>query len=307
MYIDEAKNLLNNELFFDIEKGSISDMKEMIYESPGEYGDKPYKFKYKLNSYGFRSIEFTSNYDILAAGCSLTYGTGLPEEGMWSNILSDISGLKVANISYPGKSTDTIIKNVIKVVKINKPKIIICLFPNFERCNVVEGGLLFPYNLGNESLYFKKSNSIKNILPVEWARENAYHYIKILESVCSILKIKLIWTTWSLSNLSFSDRLQQFNNYVVDTSIKDFPTYNQWNSWTEDEDKRKELFVYSNMKCHSDHPHKDSDYFYYAGDSAKRIIDGKEGFCPHLGIHRNIHWAEFFYDRIKDYVDSRDK
>lgn len=300
MYIDDMNKLLNNELFFDIEKGPISDFKRMVYESPGEYGDNPYSFEYKLNSHGFRSIEFNSNYDVLTAGCSITYGVGIPADGMWSNILSNISGLKVANISYPGKSTDTIIKNIVKLLKMNKPKIIICFFPNFERCNVVENSSIHPYNVGNESFHYKKGDSIKTILPMEWARENAYNHISILENICSILNIKLIWSTWSLSNLEFNNELEKFNDYVADITINDFPKYKQWNTWTEDENKRRSLFIHSDMNCHANHPLSSSKYFYYGGDSAKRISDLGEGFCPHPGIHRNIHWAEFFYDRIKN-------
>lgn len=294
------ENFLINNLELNIQKGTITDEHKMVFDNPYEYGETPYSFEYRVNSQGLRGRELSEGYELLVAGCSITYGTGIPEEGRWGDMLSNMLNMKLANISYPGRSTDTIVQNVIKSLLINKPKIIICLFPNFERCNIIENYTLRPDNLGNEKLMFKKNSSIKDIIPIEWARQNAYNNINMLENICKALNIKLIWSTWSLSNLSFKNDFDKFDNYVYDTTTNDFPPYMQWNKWTDNELERKHLFIRPDMNCHEDHELYNSKYFNYGGDVVKRFDEDRLGFCPHPGIHRNIHWANFFYDRLKE-------
>ena len=63
-----------------------------LLNSHPENGKGP-KFQYRLNSNGFRSDHFkkldTSNINILFAGCSFTFGEGLPEEYTWPRLLEN--------------------------------------------------------------------------------------------------------------------------------------------------------------------------------------------------------------------------
>ena len=79
--------------------------------------------------------EFIENKtDVLTAGCSISFGLGLPENGVWPNILQNTTKYNVNNISYPGYSIMYLCDNIIKYCeKFGDPKYIFCLFPDFFR------------------------------------------------------------------------------------------------------------------------------------------------------------------------------
>lgn len=261
--------------------------------------EKEYSFDYNINSNGYRGDEFNQYYPLVVAGCSLTFGIGIPLEGTWGSLLGDMLNLKTANLGIPGRSVETIVMNLIKFIFENKPKYLVCFFPNFERCDVIENDWLTAYNCGyQENLILKPDERIEKTIPIEWAKDNAYRWINLLENICLILNINFIWSTWSLSNL-YSLDFSIYKNYIYDETKKDFPDYVQFNTWTEDAVNRKRYFIFENMNCHNDHPLHTSEYFDYGGDTGMRSWKERKGFCPHPGIHRNIHWAEFFFNEIK--------
>lgn len=289
----------------DIPLDVIKTKDGLFLDSSHEW-EMPYDFgPYKINSKGLRTGDLNKKYDLVVSGCSLTYGIGIPEEGRWGDLLGNMLGIDVANLSYSGRCTETMVNNTIKYILKNKPKILICFFPNFERFTFVSNKSINAVNLGSEKMSLAPTDNIQNCFPVGLAWQTALDSISMLEDICKILSINFMWSTWSISNLNQSYKFSNFNSYVEDTSMSDFPPYLQWNSWTEDKNKRKNLFISRDMKCHMDHPLSNSKYYDYGGDSAMRIDkDLGKGFCPHPGIHRNIHWAEFFYDRIKEYDNS---
>ncbi len=272
---------------------------EDLYIDYSHEYEEPYSFRYNLNSRGMRTGEFNKEYNLVVAGCSLTYGIGIPEEGRWGDILSNMIDEDVANLSYSGRCTEFIIFNLIKFISKNKPKYIICLFPNFERLTYVEYSTVSATNLGYEKMILTKADSIVASLPQELAWKKALDSISMLENICKSMDIKFLWSTWSISNLENEKRFKDFSCYVHDITRLDFPPYLQWNSWTVDKQERKNLFIFPDTKCHLEHELSNSIYYNYGGDSAMRIEGDRQGFCPHPGIHRNIHWADFFYKEMK--------
>ena len=81
-------------------------------------------FTYKLNNRGFRSQHFKElnkkDFNILIAGCSNTFGYGLPNEFTWPNLITNKlknkflnKNVEMFNISGPGHSIPLIIRNII--------------------------------------------------------------------------------------------------------------------------------------------------------------------------------------------------
>lgn len=93
---------------------------------------------YYINELGLRGrINYKS--DILAIGCSYTFGMGVPEEGIWHQILSKKINKDIINLSSPGFSTRKICEETIKFcTKYKMPKTIIALFPGFFRGMLLE-------------------------------------------------------------------------------------------------------------------------------------------------------------------------
>ena len=61
---------------------------------------------YKINDYGFRCKNFSSEEGIAFFGCSLTFGTGLREEDTWPSIVAKHFDTECWNLAMPGKGLD---------------------------------------------------------------------------------------------------------------------------------------------------------------------------------------------------------
>lgn len=104
---------------------------------------------FKLNSSGLRSNEFTKDHKgkthILFAGCSVTFGDGLPVEHSWANktyrylsdSLGDTSGY--FNIATPGMSILSISMQILKYVSMyGTPNVLFIMVPDVDREMLIE-------------------------------------------------------------------------------------------------------------------------------------------------------------------------
>jgi hypothetical protein len=103
-------------------------------------------FDYRFNSLGFRSSEFNNNapVKILYVGCSVTEGTGLPEEHIWASFLnSQISKeigkpVNLYNGSRGGHAIDAIIRYSYLIIKNNfKPDFVFFMLPGVTRKEII--------------------------------------------------------------------------------------------------------------------------------------------------------------------------
>ena len=96
---------------------------------------------YKLNKYGLRVSDksplLERNLDIMAFGCSFTYGVGIPIEESWTELVFKNLNFKGLNFGYPGSSTTKIIRHIINIAPFFKPKNIVILLPHFCREEIV--------------------------------------------------------------------------------------------------------------------------------------------------------------------------
>jgi hypothetical protein len=101
-----------------------------------------YEDFYKLNKYGFRSDEFTTDHDskhILFAGCSYTYGDSVFLEDSWTyKLYLDIAKKEKLsgyfNLGNPGASTKQSIDQIFSYIELfGNPEVIFLLMPNPER------------------------------------------------------------------------------------------------------------------------------------------------------------------------------
>lgn len=97
---------------------------------------------YKLNKYGFRSDEFTTDHEgkhILFAGCSYTYGDSVFLEDSWTyKVYLDIAEKEKLsgyfNLGNPGASTKQAIEQIFSYIELfGNPEVIFLLMPNPER------------------------------------------------------------------------------------------------------------------------------------------------------------------------------
>ena len=93
------------------------------------------EYNYQWNSDGIRSMELSTRPSVMALGCSITLGQGLPVSLRWTDLLSASMGLSVANLAYSGASANKVISSFFGAIHQYqyKPEIVIAHFANFER------------------------------------------------------------------------------------------------------------------------------------------------------------------------------
>jgi hypothetical protein len=192
---------------------------------------------YVINSDGFRCDEFgiDTSSNFLFAGCSVSFGMGLPYESTWAYKLNKSLGKnRFYNVSTSGLSIYNIVNNIISYIKNEgNPEHIFVMFPEYIRVPRFEK---------LEKDYYLVTNYLYPELGLEhtmFAKHLSINSITTLELLCSKLGIGLTWTTW---DAGFSDELangpisKNFNNFLntIDNLVggfrkneKDYP-YWDW-------------------------------------------------------------------------------
>ena len=185
-------------------------------------------FLYKLNQEGFRSKDFLEfdkdKNNILFAGCSITFGQGLPEDLVWPQAL--ISRLESNNpkeifdsynIGLSGVGIFTICKNILAFIEsVGIPDKIFVLFPNIsrgftysdDRSDFVHSDINYNKNLDSfDYKYLKGYQHMEQVLTV-------VTLINSLETICQSLNIDLMWSTWEFDANTLFNELN-FKNFVT--------------------------------------------------------------------------------------------
>jgi len=201
---------------------------ERLQKTPGlSLSERGMVAKYEhngINSFGYRGPEFKNGNQILALGCSQTWGVSTKEEKfLWPSILNEKINFTYSNLSVPGNSVQSqIIKAFQYFKEFGNPEIIIGVFPfaRFEfpyisdkiifktlqpevylseNPNVYFGDIYIPYDLNKDSkknTFTKTPHDMNEIFSIEVALYYNNVFISILEQYCKSNNIKFIWTFW---------------------------------------------------------------------------------------------------------------
>ena len=151
---------------------------------------------YNTNSYGHRSEEFRK-VDLLTAGCSYTFGSGIDSNGIWSTLLARTVGGSHSNLAIPGWSIESIVDNIHRYIyKFGAPKVIFVLFPDQNRLPlVVRQGFVTEKNkkvdglflddeilsripVKNRPKYSKAPHNLIDLTPPEYAIYRAFNQME---------------------------------------------------------------------------------------------------------------------------------
>jgi hypothetical protein len=273
------------------------------------------EYDYQWNSDGLRSVDFATKPRVVALGCSITLGQGLPVAMRWSDLLSKKLGEPVGNISYSGAAIMKDVSSFFGLVHTYRylPEVVICNFANFQR-------LYFPdpkneymreYFLNSEPRVYKAEAPFEygKILPFEWVYYSNLDHIKMLEAFCFTNNIKLIWSTWS-TNLT--DEMEnvlstKFMNYVPDITRDIFPDDFEYpQSPKSVAEISKHFVITKDAGCHANEKEEHAEVFDYAYDYHKKAGEwGPGSHWPHPGLHRHLHWSEFYYNELMKIDNTR--
>jgi hypothetical protein len=189
---------------------------------------------YVLNFYGYRSPEFSSGSKMVAAGCSFTFGTGVPKEAMWVNVVGDKLGVEPQVLALPGISISSIVENLFKYFSVyGNPKMVLCLFPDPYRFKIpIDGEVIYSRDVFNDDVigkgktkkfstihvqnynrkkYLKKPFDANEMFSEDLSLYFSLKSIRMLEQYCFSAGIDLVWSTW---NHDLNDRIVYLNKFA---------------------------------------------------------------------------------------------
>lgn len=203
---------------------------------------------YKLNKHFFRSQHFKNlnqeDINILYTGCSWTFGSGLPENLMWTNFLtnkiqSENINKKVEsfNVALPGAPIFSVIKNAMSFIRnYGKPTYIFMIVPPVSRDLLYDPEFNEYFQTVVHRNYFEEEGTRRFFLDyvINHRHENsilkAVETIKMFEDFCNAADIKLIWTNWHYPESRIYEEID-FNNYMK--SDQNFRQLKQ--GWSKDD------------------------------------------------------------------------
>ena len=201
--------------------------------------------EYEVNSYGYRGKEFSSTNDFIFAGCSFTYGLGVPEETVWGNIVANkLSLSSSAPVAKPGASISWIVERLFAYFsEFGHPKYLLCLMPSAHRFVVPIDGLVLkghplegePGTFGEggqkiyngqvltnkeilETRYIQRPYSVRKIYTNEVTLYESVRALRMLEQYCKTAGINLLWSTWDKGLSMYLNKI----NADKDLRFKDY-------------------------------------------------------------------------------------
>lgn len=271
---------------------------------------------YEMNSIGCRG-KIDENSEIIASGCSITWGLGVPELGRWTDLLSKKINKSIINLGNPGDSVENICMNTMQYCLNTKmPKVIFCFLPDFFRSNVIVDKEFYKSRVNrgslgtkdylestfcnpriiqeNKSFFMEIENQkyIEDSTSPHQLISDSVKFIYILESFCLSNNIKLYWTTWDAATSSILEELIKIKDFKLKNFTSFYPTNSEYAGIGG--------LILEN--CNPDtHEHEFKDHPSWSVGSDYSFIDGKKTFKnSHPGIHVQEHISDFFYNLYKE-------
>ena len=266
----------------------------------------------KLAAKVYQEENWIEKAEILAVGCSNTWGYGVPVDGRWTNILGERINKEIRNLSFPGGSINDLVAKSFEYFKIfGNPEIMLCLFPDPFRLRLpIKKNITKEFTLNKEdsknnppdltfgdiqldvhleisqrNKYIKRPYTYREILPSEVPLFFSMQAIHLLEQYCRSNNIKLIWSSWHPQTVMAlnNDKENIFSNVVFN---KDLVIDYHLNNINKLENKEFD------EDCHKEYENYFKECFHIGGD----VEDGLEN--AHPGVHKQIHIAEGFYQEM---------
>lgn len=203
-------------------------------------------FEYCNNTAGFRDSNISETVDICYYGCSFTYGTGVPVEKRWTNVLDQLGGFTSNNFAGSGFSCEDMMYLFMasaSVISMNKA---VFVFPDYFRYR-------FPIKVNNEVKYWmldaEYSDVWQNVSEYQHAGDTIYQladefwydrFRKTVQTICHIAKLKNIdvyFSTWStdiynqlVNDIKYYSNATPLPKFIIDHRSRDSMKVNDGHS-----------------------------------------------------------------------------
>lgn len=270
--------------------------------------------EYSINSMGYRGKELGEHpSDILVAGCSQTWGIGVPDGYIWPDILREKTNLSVDNIGYSAKSIAGIVQLIFCYFReIGIPKHLFVVFPDQFRMLFPTTNNFMHMQFGDDELYeqpimantglnqsrflYEKPKYaaapyfLEEMMTEEVTVWQAVSYIQMLEDYCNAAGVNLKYGGWDPFLTEMMNTISNQNNF--------YKNYIDLDSLSWVIDGRKDQKYGPDPDCHKELQDEENILFWdHANDYYFR--DYK---VAHMGVHRHIHVAEIFEKEVLNNV-----
>jgi len=268
---------------------------------------------YSQNFLGYRGAkEFDSRVDLIATGCSQTFGLGIDEDAMWSKRMAQGLKMSYATIASPGWSVQEMVSSVMAYIrKYGKPKVIAALLPDFGRIMSVEHSQMFlpestpvkqkdllnikVRGFHHDGSHFqpklsKTPHSFMDVFPTEAAIYIAAQTWASFIEYCRVAEIALVWTSWEQSIL---DMYSMLSELVADPSCNPQGVIIDTTGFVSHNISIFDEYSITNLKdagCHQELKKLWPDSFDFGTDS-----------CKHYGAHAHAHIAEMLAKKYLEF------
>lgn len=318
--IDKKSNLN-----YDYNYDTINYIYTNLFDRGQKNTSEPYGLLYSFNENGYRSETFKPGTEMLVTGCSQTFGSGLPDEFRWGDILSNKLGLSYSNLAVPGSSVNRQVRDLFAYFKeYGHPKYIFAIFPVFNRMEMISNPKYFKPGAWERSLKVMKKNGssskkdvyrqtvnvnmiprnqkffthpliVEDVVSSETPQFYASIQIQMLQQYCDLAGIKLIWSTWHGPQNSVlklvNDRYPETYKNFIDIQPREW----NFNEETNESEYRKNGVLIS---CHEEYRDIFKDVFHMALDREFGIE------WAHWGAHRHLHVAEAFEKYFNEEINN---
>lgn len=284
--------------------------------------------KYTLNSYNCRGPEFAVDIDFIFAGCSQTFGIGVPDDGVWPKFVADTLNASYVNLSMLGAGMEWITDSIYRYVHtFGKPnRGIMVLAPDYHRVDVLVDNKInscnrhgitdyLPQYYDESNLDFRMTTChldngdpvsyLKRPFPVDHtmieadAIRRSIKAIKDLEIFCEQAGIPLIWSTWYEGLDELADTLPEqykFDNYIS-TNRHDWKSNNGGIQKSPSDPEGIADHVMDEYGRETDCHFDLAEHYGLAFHKGTDRFKFKDGEQSHMGVHRHIHVAEDFSNK----------
>lgn len=263
--------------------------------------------KYTYTERGFRKTDPIDNPDILAIGCSQTWGVGVPDDAIWAEVLSKNLSMSYFNLGVPGASiVHLVILAIDYIEKYGNPKYVVALWPDIRRilmpvdtdinyvmrdqwvdsvgesprCDIQD--VHFPHNQHSSGedytvKFSKKPHVISEVNSYALPFFYSVQYIKFFTEYCKLKNIKMVFSSWDDDTIILLKELDLDNFYFLDLLHYD-------------KAPNHETYI---SDCH---PSMEDVY----GMNWFKGADHRDDNMGHIGIHEHLDYAELFERAIKN-------
>jgi len=275
-----------------------------------------YTNEYYTNNFHFRDTvnwESGKPSDIIALGCSHTYGIGVPQDYNWPSIIKLKTNKSLANLGICGASAASVLNSFLLYLdRVGMPKYAIACFPDYLRYSHISDGKFYSFSYKEQKFAQKVVTHVrtadyitgeshvedkiiklpmdpKYVIPAEESLSQYISSIYTIEKVCKFLNIKFYWGTWS----GFTQEMFEQNLFLEEEFCLDKNNYINGIDIDISLDKSPEEIVQARgLGCKSDHGMNKEDFEKY------KDMWGVASDHNHLGIHWQHHTAENFIKKI---------